>query len=255
MSNLLSFTAVSILLAASLQAVAEPGLYQASSPDHRTAMLELYTSEGCSSCPPADQWIAGLKENDSVVPLAFHVTYWDYIGWKDRFADERYDDRQRDIGRYNSSRTVYTPQFVLNGKDYRSYSRFSQDIGKVTNQPAPVDLKVSASLGLVQADVKLSANIEHSPVKDIALYLAVYENNLASQVSDGENAGVKLHHDFVVRQLYGPFIQSQPGNQESFTQTLELAKNWKREDLNLAVFAQNPHSGEILQVVKLALTP
>jgi hypothetical protein len=255
MNRRLSYSAVCILFTASLQAVAEPGLYQASSPDHRTAMLELYTSEGCSSCPPADQWLAGLKDIDGIVPLAFHVTYWDTIGWTDPFADQRYDDRQRAIGRQNSSRSIYTPQFVLNGKDYRNYGRFAKDVAKVINQPAPVDLRLSASLGADHADVTLSTNIEKSPVKDVALYFAVYENNLASQVSDGENQGRNLHHDFVVRQLYGPFIQSQPKNQDSFSQKLMLEKNWKREDLNLAVFAQNPHSGEILQAVKLALAP
>lgn len=253
MSTLLSFTAVSILIATSLQAVAEPVHYQASSPVHRTVMLELYTSEGCSSCPPADRWLSGLKQTDNIVALAFHVTCWDYIGWQDAYAAQQYDDRQRDIGRYNSSRTIYTPQFVFNGKDYRAKRGFAQDVADVSKQSAPVDLGVSAVLDSLQLEVTLSANIKNSPVQDVALYLAVYENNLASQVSAGENEGERLQHDFVVRALYGPFLQSQPSIQGEFKQNLVLAKNWKREDLNLAVFAQNPHSGEILQAFSMKL--
>ena len=156
MSKLLSSTAVSILLAASLQAVAAPALYQASSSHHRTAMLELYTSEGCSSCPPADAWLSTLKESDKVVPLAFHVTYWDYIGWKDPFSDLRYDNRQREIERFNDGSTLYTPQLVLDGKDYRSRSDFWQDIEKIDSQSAPVDLAVSIV-------VRISSHLSQHP--------------------------------------------------------------------------------------------
>jgi len=255
MNKQISYFVACILLAASLQAVAEPELYQASSPDHRNAMLELYTSEGCSSCPPADEWLSRLKHIDEIVPLAFHVTYWNYIGWKDPYGDPRYDNRQREISRHNSSSTIYTPQFVLDGKDYRSYRHFSEDVDKVVSQSAPVDLGISALVNGRQADVTMDINIENTPVKDVAMYLAVYENNLSSQVKAGENRGRKLKHDFVVRQLYGPFIQSRPNGKGRFKQNVGLLENWKRKDLNLVLFAQNPHTGEVLQAVKLALNP
>ena len=251
---------LSLLL--SVQGVNAAEEYHVSSPSHRVALLELYTSEGCSSCPPADHWLSDLKQADvaksDIVPLAFHVTYWDYIGWRDRFADSRYDDRQRAIGRYNSSRTIYTPQFVLNGVDYRAHQRFDRDLKAINAQTATVDLALSVRMNTqskarARGEVVIDANIENSPVKDVALYLALYENNLASDVSDGENEGETLQHDFVVRRLYGPFIHSQPQHQQRFTQQLEFDTDWKRVDLNLAVFAQNPHSGEILQAVRLAL--
>ncbi|MGB5397035.1 MAG: DUF1223 domain-containing protein [Gammaproteobacteria bacterium] len=242
----------------SVQVVSAAQEYHASSPSHRVAVLELYTSEGCSSCPPADAWLSKLKHttvaDTDIVPLAFHVTYWDYIGWRDRYADSRYDDRQREIGRFNSSRTIYTPQFVLNGADYRRRSRFDSDLDSIGAQKALVDIELSAiDKTLTRLDVELVANIARSPVKDVALYLAVYENNLASDVNAGENEGETLKHDFVVRKLYGPFIQSQPQNRQRFAQTLELGDDWKRMDLNLAVFAQNPHTGEVLQAVRLEL--
>ncbi len=230
--------------------------FRAASPDNRVAMLELYTSEGCSSCPPADRFLSGLKatgiDSSQLIPLAFHVTYWDYIGWKDPYADSRYDDRQRDIGRHNNSRTIYTPQFVLNGRDYRNYSRFSKDVNTIIDEPARVKLELSAAItpdGV--ADVALTTNIEHSPVDDVAFYVAVYEQNLSSDVTDGENEGELLKHDYVVRELKGPFIQGKPKTTDNHQQRFALAQNWKQHDLGLVAFAQNPHTGEILQAVQL----
>ena len=97
------------------------------SPGPRVSLLELYTSEGCSSCPPADRWISTLRDDPrlwhEVVPVAFHVDYWDYIGWKDRFASPVYGNRQRDYARNRHVGTVYTPGFVLAGKEWRSWFR------------------------------------------------------------------------------------------------------------------------------------
>lgn len=92
-----------------------------SSPQNRVAVLELYTSEGCSSCPPADRFLSQLKDSGisdrQLIPMAFHVTYWDYIGWNDRFAKKQFDQRQRELAYKNKSSTVYTPQFLLSGDD------------------------------------------------------------------------------------------------------------------------------------------
>ena len=89
-------------------------------------MIELYTSEGCSSCPPADRWLSSLKgtaaEGGAVVQ-AFHVSYWDYIGWIDRFASPAYTVRQREVAAWNGKSGIYTPQLVRNGQDWRDYSR------------------------------------------------------------------------------------------------------------------------------------
>ena len=91
----------------------------------QTGMLELYTSEGCSSCPPADSWLSSLKNEDGLwrefIPLAFHVDYWDYIGWKDRFASPKNSNRQRQYARGQSLKTVYTPGFLYNGEEWRGW--------------------------------------------------------------------------------------------------------------------------------------
>ena len=171
------------------------------SPPHRVAILELYTSEGCSSCPPADRFLSNLKANAisdrKLIAMAFHVTYWDYIGWKDRFAKKQYDQRQRDLAHKSRKSTVYTPQFLLVGEDYRKHASFNEDINKLLAQTATVDLELSANMELDQNAFKsaqdeklyltLNTDISRSDVKDVGVYFAVLENNLFSEVDNGEN--------------------------------------------------------------------
>ena len=85
-------------------------------------MVELYTSEGCSSCPPADRWLSGLKGKPAVVALSFHVDYWDRLGWKDRFSSAAYSQRQSQLQRTSGARYVYTPQVVVAGRDQPRWS-------------------------------------------------------------------------------------------------------------------------------------
>ena len=230
----------------------------AQSPKNRVALLELYTSEGCSSCPPAEKWLSNLNDSgissQQLIPLAFHVTYWDYIGWQDQFASKQYDQRQRQIARYNSQETIYTPQFVLGGNDYRTYNQFTSDVREIVSQESVVDLKLSAQKeDALTIGVELYADIGRSDVKDAALYIAVYENDLSVDVEDGENEGELLHHDYVVRNLYGPSIQSMPDEIKTLKLSTVIDKDWKRGDLYLVAFAQNPHTGEVLQAVRLNL--
>jgi hypothetical protein len=110
---------LSFQLQAADTVTAKEDLNTARSPHNRVALLELYTSEGCSSCPPADRFLSSLKTagitDKQLIPVAFHVTYWDYIGWQDRFAKKQHDERQRELAHKNRQTTVYTPQFVLAG--------------------------------------------------------------------------------------------------------------------------------------------
>ena len=98
---------------------------QFQSPARQVALVELYTSEGCSSCPPAESWLSGLKEKPGLwnefVPIAFHVDYWNYLGWRDKWSSKQYSDRQRDYAGVWGSESIYTPEFVLNGKEWRNW--------------------------------------------------------------------------------------------------------------------------------------
>lgn len=225
----------------------------------RAVLLELYTSEGCSSCPPADRWMSALRDTGpdetAVVPLAFHITYWDYIGWKDRFGQQMFDDRQRTIGVRNRLSSIYTPQFVFNGHDYRGIRRFLRDMRETNDKPTWVDLE--AVISNTDDERRLSVAVTgsmHSKGRDpLDIYLALYENGLSSVVERGENAGKTLHHDYVVRRLIGPFTLAAGEMTSRIEQELSLPAEMNRSQAGLAVFAQNPVSGEVLQAVATPL--
>ncbi len=163
----------------------------------QTALLELYTSEGCSSCPPADRWLNSLKKEDGLwedfIPIALHVDYWDYIGWKDRFASPEYSARQRQYAREQSLSTVYTPGFVYNGKEWRNWfvKRFL-DFPEGSKSPGVLKL----SLEDKQATIKFNPG-KNTPEK-LNVNLALLGFDLETTVKAGENRGKKLPHNFVV---------------------------------------------------------
>jgi hypothetical protein len=238
--------------AASMQCTAESGA-------RRVALLELYTSEGCDSCPPADRWVSSLPQHglhpERVVTLGFHVDYWNYLGWKDPYARADYSSRQRAASQRSGARVIYTPQLLLNGRDYRR-GTFKDDIDeriRTLNQEKPkarVRLKMSAGPPgalSVQGTADVTDAAERG---DAHAYLAIYENNLFSQVAAGENRGKRLRHDFVVRELAGPYSTGALG-----TITLEhkfkFDSRWKPADLHVAVFVQNARSGDVLQALAI----
>ena len=163
---------------------------------HRVNLLELYTSEGCSSCPPADQWLSTLKNDDrlwdELVPVAFHVDYWDYIGWPDRFASPVYSERQRGYASHSYISTVYTPGFVLNGEEWRKW--FHRPI---------LDVRPGRKVGRLRLDIDDDhANVSFESSLNLPdkldLHFVVLGFGLQTEVRAGENRGRTLEHDFVV---------------------------------------------------------
>ena len=228
----------------------------ATSPPYRVALLELYTSEGCSSCPPADRWLSSLKDSAitgrQVVPLAFHVTYWDYIGWKDRFASPQHDQRQRRLAALAHSRTVYTPQFMLNGRDFRRARNLDSDIRKINDGPAALDLHLTVAEA--QPDVlDVGVDVDGAMRSSTAIYIVLYENGLSSDVNDGENEGEHLRHDYVVRRIYSPQPRSSTDNKTTVRQSIPLENDWRRENMGIVAFAQDMDSGEVLQAVSVQM--
>ncbi len=179
----------------------------ATSGAHIKPLVELYTSEGCSSCPPADRWLSTQTERKDINLLAFHVDYWDTMGWKDRFASPAYSQRQRERVQAAGADTVYTPQ-VMVGSDVRtswqSSSRFDSALAASSGQPgASINLSVSAQpSGL---EVTLGANLTRQQTSSAEIWLAQYVDDQTSQIDAGENRGSVLHHDRVVRKLWGPW--------------------------------------------------
>ena len=156
-------------------------------------VVELYTSEGCSSCPPADRWLSTLKGRDDLLPLAFHVGYWNQLGWADRFATQDTTDRQYALARELGASNVYTPQVVAQGRDWRRWPALPS---AAAVSPAPMSLK------LVRDGERVVAEVGAAPGR-WAGYWAVLEDGHRSRVTAGENRGETLVHDHVVR-LYQP---------------------------------------------------
>jgi len=214
-------------------------------------LLELYTSEGCSSCPPADKWMSSIK-TDKVTPLAFHVDYWDYIGWKDRFSKAEFSDRQRKTAAFGGAGYVYTPQFVMNGRDFKGWdnSRLNESIETTQKFASRANLSLNA-VTEANGDITLKANaqaVKPADAKNTDVFIALYENKLVSQVKAGENSGRELKHDYVVREFFGAY---QISNQNEFSKNFTLKPEWKGRDAGAVIFVQNSQTGEILQSLAL----
>lgn len=187
----------------------DPELQSFESGAHKVSLIELYTSEGCSSCPPADRWLSGLKDGDAlwrnVVPVAFHVSYWDRLGWPDKFAQRKFDGRQRELaGRANAA--VYTPGMFRDGAEFRDW-RYS------SKRSLNAALAAASERTTAPGELKLEEqkngywSLSYTPAAGVAApqpveaYVALLGNSLANNIARGENAGKVLSHDFVALDL------------------------------------------------------
>jgi hypothetical protein len=164
-----------------------------------TTVIELFTSEGCSSCPPADQWLTQLKTHPDLfkhfIPMAFHVDYWDQLGWKDRFATKANSNRQYIHKQQGQISQVYTPGFVINNKEWKAWfnakkhwSFSEKEVGKLS-----VNHHVDSQ--------KLTVNFDPEPtfqIQNMTLHIAILGMGLSNSIEQGENRGRQLNHDFVV---------------------------------------------------------
>jgi len=233
-----------LLLGALLAPAAGAATCSAVSGDTRNRLLELYTSEGCSSCPPADRWLSQLPQDSGVVPLAFHVDYWDRLGWRDRFAQAAFSQRQRDRNR--GLGWIYTPQFMLDGEDLRNWHR-----GLPAHSNAQAQARLSLTLDQTPGHIDIQTEIRFaSPAAghNAKLYLALTENTLTSTVTAGENARRTLHHDYLVRELAGPFEASRV--RYRFT----LRPDWKAAELGIVAFVTDAR-GATLQALSRPACP
>ncbi len=221
-----------------------------------TPLLELYTSQGCSSCPPAEKWLSSLKasaanDNAPVVNiLSYHVDYWDNLGWKDPYARPQFSEKQRLQAQVTANPVVYTPQFTLNGKDFRTWNTarlhtLSQQLAQV---PSPVRLGLQ-QLPHSATQFKLQVSAQSLALSSPAnLYIALYTDGLSTAVKAGENSGRVLKHDAVVRQLFGPYALNAA---QAVQQTLLLDHAWLNDAAGAMVYVQSVRSGEVLQSLRL----
>ena len=209
-------------------------------------VIELYTSEGCSSCPPADKWLSSLKNDkayEGAVIQSFHVSYWDDLGWVDRFAKSEFNLRQRQVAAWQRSRSVYTPQIVNNGSDAPLRSFFG--LGSKSDAPkSPASFDV-----VVTGETKNSfrAEVTAANTNEMwAAYWTVTEDGHSSKVRAGENRGESLQHDFVVRQYVT--VPTQRGSAKLRFDAGPADPAHPRR-VNFVVFS--PETGKPLQAVPL----
>ena len=160
---------------------------------HRVGLLELYTSEGCSSCPPAEAWLAKMQSDPalwhSFVPISFHVNYWDKLGWRDRFASKEFTKRQYDYADAWKSSSVYTPCFILDGEEWHP-----------TQNGGPKSDKTAAGLLRAAWNGQDNLKVVFEPVVKggaFDAYVVLLGGGLSSKVTAGENSGEQLAHEFV----------------------------------------------------------
>jgi hypothetical protein len=157
-------------------------------------VVELYTSEGCSSCPPADQWLSALGSNADVVASAFHVDYWDYLGWKDRFASRAHTQRQSSEQARNGAGYSYTPQVVIDGADAKRW--YNVKPASTARPKSAVDITLTGAANRFSAQVRPVGELPSR----LAAYWTITEDKHVTPVKAGENSGATLRHDFVVRE-------------------------------------------------------
>ena len=191
---------LSLPLISIIAANAQTNLLTFQSAPERTALLELYTSEGCSSCPPAETWLSGLNNSPRLwkdfAPVAFHVDYWDSLGWRDAWSNAEFSERQRAYAQLWHSQNIYTPEFVLNGKEWRNW---------VTGKDGPKSNGERPGVLTVTATATNRWRASFVPEKQVAapyeIHAALLAGGIVSDVKAGENKGRRLNHDFAVVNL------------------------------------------------------
>jgi len=234
---------------------------RAALPGANPVIVELFTSEGCSSCPPADRLLAHLQRTQPVpdadiIALEEHVDYWNDLGWKDPFSSSLFSDRQNDYANFFRTSGPYTPQMVVDGKEQFVGSDERDAVAAITKAArvpkAPVDLQqmTDSKTGGDGSEI-LRLHVRFGPVENwhggelAKVILVLTEDDLSSNVTRGENAGDQLVHRAVVRdfQVLGPLDSK--GSFEAEPE-VNLAKDWKRENLRAVVFVQDRSSRDVL---------
>jgi hypothetical protein len=218
----------------------------------KAVVVELFTSEGCSSCPPADELLGRLRrdlsaKNVQVIPLGFHVDYWDGLGWKDRFSSAKFTQRQEQYAQALRVDGPYTPEMVVDGAVEfvgNDAGRAQSTIRQQASQLETAQVKIApAGADQLSIQVKGPTASASSSGGNALVMLAITEDNLTTQVGSGENGGRTLHHAAVVRDLRQ--VGTLNNGAMETTVPLKLEKDWKRNDLRAVVFVQNGPSGKI----------
>ncbi len=244
-------------VAIGMAARADAAVCEAASGAKLLPLVELFTSEGCDSCPPADRWLTSRfpvpAPTATASVLAFHVDYWDRLGWKDRFASAQFTQRQYAAMRAGGETFVYTPQVLVQGRDTRNWegSAATDKVAAARTRAARADVKLAIDGAAADAitarlDVRVA---DPALVKRAEAWLAYTDSRLVSDVKAGENRGVRLTHDHVVRTLAGPFALDAQGRLDTAVRVALPAERGR--DATLVAVVQDARNGEVLQTLSL----
>jgi hypothetical protein len=222
--------------------------------DGDPVVLELFTSQGCSSCPPADALLSEIgSTTKGVIPLAYHVDYWNHLGWSDPFSSRQFSQRQSAYAAAMNLDGDYTPQMVIGGdsqcigSDSRSIERAvaaarnESDRGQVTVHASSTDAKT------IQLTVNARPAMQSRPGSTQEVIVAIFENGLVTKIGGGENGGRKITYDYTVRRLL-PALELNPAQGGSVEKHLrvDLDPAWSIDNLGVAAFIQDTESLRIL---------
>jgi hypothetical protein len=249
--------------ASSFDALQAPG--QPSDGPRVPVLVELFTSEGCSSCPPADEVLRRLGAQPiggaEVIVLSEHVDYWNRLGWADPFSSAQFSERQSQYAGVLHLDDVYTPQMVVDGREEfvgSNAGRARQVVEAAVRQPKAqikVSLAAPSRTGGVSIAVEVAELPQNSEADRADVLLAVTEDDLRSEVSRGENSGRNLSHTGVVRRLVNIGAVGNADSERPFstTTTLPIDRGWRRDHLKAVVFVQDPGSRRVLGVAAISL--
>jgi len=245
-----------LIAGAAAPPAAATGSCHATSGPHMAPLVELFTSEGCDSCPPADRWLSAQfpprGNAASALALAYHVDYWDRLGWHDRFASAQFTQRQRDEASAGGGTLVYTPQVLVHGHDTPGWKhgRVTDAMAAVERRPprAAIALDVTRETGALS--IRATASVADPALRrNAGLWIAFADSGHVTEVAAGENRGARLRHDHVVRSLRGPFPVDAAGKGEA-TLTLQQPDPPGSEPTVVA-FVQDAGSGDVLQALAM----
>lgn len=230
-------------------------------------IVELFTSEGCSSCPPADALLAALENQQpvpgaEVIALEEHVDYWNHDGWFDPFSSSQWTERQQSYAATRNTGSIYTPQIVVNGRTefVGSHEQEARHAIAVSLSQLQTEIALTSVKSTKRDREQLSVNVGKLAAASLSdtpeVWLAITEKGLHSSVSAGENAGHDLHHASIVR-LLRKLGNADKNNAPAFTAQpeLKLDSSWKRPNLHAIVFVQEKHTHHILAAASAALQP
>jgi len=223
-------------------------------------LLELFTSEGCHSCPPAEKLVNQMIEQDvvlgaDVIALQYHVDYWNYLGWEDPYSDPIHTERQKAYAIAFRNSSVYTPQMVVDGQTefVGSDAGKALDVIDVAKRISKIDMIVSNKFDGEKISLDISSEETISENEDYHIYAAVVENNLEQEITSGENRGKTLQHHGVVRSFHDlGKIQS---NQKINVQAgIKVPTSINTENTSTVVFIQHPETKHVASVAQVSLT-